>query len=96
VRDAIANQKRDLLSASVMYTTHEPCIMCSYVIRYHRIARIVYGSAVEFVGGATSPFKVLETEHVPKWGERPLIEGARCMDQCIRLSEEYVRSLNES
>lgn len=94
VRDAIANHKRDMLGTSVMYTTHEPCIMCSYVIRHYRIPRLVYGSAVEFVGGATSPFMVLETELVPKWGTSPQIVGGLCKHECVNLTHEYLRMLS--
>lgn len=53
-----------------MYTTHEPCIMCSYMIRHHRIPEIIFGTAVPYIGGLTSQFGVLATEAVPKWGKQ--------------------------
>ncbi|GAB4111077.1 MAG: tRNA adenosine(34) deaminase TadA [Phycisphaeraceae bacterium] len=94
IRDAVHNQKQGLLRASVMYTTHEPCVMCSYVIRHHGIARLVYGSKVDYVGGVTSPFKILETEHVPRWGKPPQIESGLCEQACIELTHEYLRYLS--
>src|SRR5690348_18103391 len=41
VRNAIANLKKTDLSDYIMVTTHEPCIMCSYVIRHHKIGLLV-------------------------------------------------------
>jgi len=31
------------LSDCILYTTHEPCIMCSYVIRHAEIQMVVFG-----------------------------------------------------
>lgn len=42
VKDALKNGYRDILEKSVMFTTHEPCIMCSYLIRHHKIAKLVF------------------------------------------------------
>src|SRR6188768_1358855 len=53
VRDAIKNGYSDRLDRSIMYTTHEPCIMCSYVIRHHKISEIIYGASVPYIGGST-------------------------------------------
>ncbi|AMY09124.1 tRNA-specific adenosine deaminase [Luteitalea pratensis] len=72
IRAAVATHGRDL-SAATLYTTHEPCLLCSYVIRHHRIARVVIRHAVPDVGGATSRLPVLTTTDVASWGPPPVI-----------------------
>ncbi|MBV1922707.1 MAG: nucleoside deaminase, partial [Flavobacteriaceae bacterium] len=45
IRDALKSHQS--INGSILYTTHEPCIMCSYVIRHHRIKTIVFGAKSE-------------------------------------------------
>jgi len=54
--------------------THEPCILCSYVIRHHRILRVVIQQAVAHIGGATSAYPILTANDIPIWGEPPVVE----------------------
>ena len=89
VRDAIRNGHQGKLADSILYTTHEPCIMCSYVIRHHKISKVIYGIAVAHVGGATSDFDLLCTRKVPKWGKGPEITGGILEKECRELSERY-------
>lgn len=91
IREVVSNGKQHLLDQSKMYTTHEPCIMCSYVIRHHNIPHIVYGVSVDFIGGFTSRFDVLKTEEVPRWGRPPEITVGICEAECQNLSEKYLR-----
>jgi len=87
IRDALKIHQS--LKGSTLYTTHEPCIMCSYVIRHHQIKKIVFGVSSEFVGGITSEFKILETENVPKWNNAPIIVEGILENECLALSEKY-------
>ncbi|WP_316738938.1 nucleoside deaminase [Pedobacter aquatilis] len=96
VRDVIKNGHLDKLSRSTMYTTHEPCIMCSYVLRHHQIPKIVYGTSVPFVGGFSSKFNVLSTSDVPKWGEGPEIVSGICINECVQLNEDFKKALAKS
>ncbi len=91
IRDAINNGHSDLLSKAKMFSTHEPCIMCSYVIRHHQLPHIIYGSAVPHVGGATSPFAVLSAENVAKWGKAPKITGGICVTECDGLTARHIK-----
>lgn len=95
IRSALKNGYSDKLHLSHMYTTHEPCIMCSYMIRHHRIPSIFYGSAVPYIGGLTSKFDVLKTEDVPKWGSKPNIIGGICLDECNALTTQFLDRLNK-
>jgi tRNA(adenine34) deaminase len=93
VRDAIKNGYADQLHLSRMFTTHEPCIMCSYVIRHHRLSEIIYGTTVPFIGGLTSQFNILSTQDVAKWGPKPQIVGGICLAECNALSEKFSKTL---
>ena len=70
IRQAVKTVGKDLFGAT-LYTTHEPCILCSYVIRHHRISRVVIRQKVAHIGGATSVFPVLTTRLVALWDEPP-------------------------
>lgn len=60
------------LSDCILYTTHEPCIMCSYAIRFYKIRKVVFLHSVEYLGGATSSMPLLVSGDVPpKWGKAP-------------------------
>lgn len=96
IRDAIASGYRDILHQASMYTTHEPCIMCSYLIRHHRIPDIVYGAAVPLLGGVTSQFAILSTSDIPKWGNPPRVTGGVCQEECNVLSEAFQQQLKKS
>lgn len=51
IRKAVKKLKsRDLLTY-IFYTTHEPCIMCSYAIRFYQIKKVVYQNSVKYLGG---------------------------------------------
>jgi tRNA(adenine34) deaminase len=61
------------LSGCVLYTTAEPCILCSYAIRETGIARVVTGAWVEDIGGATSRHPVLTDAAMPGWRPPPVV-----------------------
>lgn len=89
VRDAIKKGHKTLLKESTMYSTHEPCIMCSYVIRHHAIPEIVLGVPVENIGGYTSKFPVLKTDHVPNWKIIPQVVFGICETVCEDLNSRF-------
>jgi tRNA(adenine34) deaminase len=96
VNDAIHNSKLQNLEGCKLYTSHEPCIMCSYVLRYYKVETIVYGTNVDFVGGITSEFKVMLTTNIPKWGNSPKIIGGVLKDECDNLTASYKLYLNNN
>lgn len=95
IRAAIKNGYTDKLHLAAMYSTHEPCIMCSYLIRHHKIPELIYGIAAPFVGGFTSQFGVLSTEDVPKWGNKPKVTSGLYIDECILLNEKFLKTLSK-
>ena len=95
IRSAIKNGYSDKLQLASMYTTHEPCVMCSYMIRHHKVAEIIYGTAVPYVGGLTSKFNVLSTEEVPKWGNKPKVIGDVCVEKCNELNARFLELLSK-
>ncbi len=94
IKDAMNKGFQNSLAQARMYTTHEPCLMCAYVIRHHKVAEIIYGTSVEHIGGHTSGFPILSTEDVPKWKNAPKITSGICQKDCDKLTEEFVRSIN--
>lgn len=94
IKNALANGYRDILDQSVMFSTHEPCIMCSYLIRHHKVSKLVFGVSVPLVGGQSSEFKILETENIPKWGEKPEIESGILQQECELLNQQFADYLS--
>lgn len=74
IRLAVQKLKTNDLSDCILYTTHEPCIMCSYAIRFYKIKKIVYQHSVNYMGGVSSSMPLLTSKEVPPhWGDVPLI-----------------------
>jgi tRNA(adenine34) deaminase len=89
IKDAIKNGYAKDLHQAILYTTHEPCIMCSYLIRHHKISHIIFGTSVEHIGGFTSQFNILSTEEVPKWGKNPKVTEGICKEECEHITEQF-------
>jgi len=78
IRLAVKKLKTNDLSACVIYSTHEPCIMCSYAIRFYKIKKVVYQHAVNYLGGVSSSMPLLISKEVPPhWGSVPEIIHVR-------------------
>lgn len=74
VRIAVRKLKSTDLSECVLFTTHEPCIMCSYTIRFYKIKKVVYKNSVDYLGGVSSSMPLLITGDVPPhWSKPPVI-----------------------
>ncbi|TMU54675.1 nucleoside deaminase [Flagellimonas algicola] len=68
IRRARAILGKDM-SNVVLYSNKEPCVMCSYAIRVHRIGTVIYKEKSGEMGGANGTFDVLASENVPEgWG----------------------------
>ena len=71
IRVAVNFLQSNDLSDCILYTSHEPCIMCSYVIRFHRIRKVVFLHKVEYLGGYSSSMALLTGMDVPPSWSRP-------------------------
>jgi len=96
VNDAIQNNQLENLKGCKLYTTHEPCIMCSYVLRHYKIDTIIYGTKVDYVGGITSSLNVMSTTQVPNWGKPPKIISDILKEECDDLTASYKTYLNNN
>jgi tRNA(adenine34) deaminase len=73
------------LSDCILYTTHEPCIMCSYVIRHAKIQMVVFGISMVETGGVHSFYPLLTDTKIKKWGKPPrVVKGI--MEREIKIS----------
>ncbi len=85
VRNAVEVLKKTDLSDCIMVTTHEPCIMCSYVIRHHKIKQIIIGLTVPEVGGYSSAYPILKDISIRKWLPAPEVITGILETQCNQL-----------
>jgi tRNA(adenine34) deaminase len=89
IRDAIENGQDVNMKDCTLYTTHEPCILCSYVIRHHRIGMVVMGMDVAHIGGASSAYPILKTRDIAIWSEPPLLIHNILQEECEQLTIAY-------
>ena len=74
IRLAVKRLGTNDLSDCILYSTHEPCVMCSYAIRFYRIRKVVFRHAVAYFGGISSAMPLLLVKEVPPhWGDVPVI-----------------------
>ena len=84
-QQAIETLKVRSLEKVILYSTAEPCFMCSYVIRHCRIAMVVYGTETAMIGGTTSLFPILTAFGLNAWKPAPQVFGGVLADECPRL-----------
>ncbi|MBG9378198.1 nucleoside deaminase [Panacibacter sp. DH6] len=74
IRQAVKTLNTNDLSDCVLYSTHEPCIMCSYAIRFYKIRAVFYLQESTYLGGVSSALPLLTTVAVPPgWSVAPHI-----------------------
>ncbi len=82
---AVDHTGSKLLAGATLYTTAEPCFMCSYIIRQCEISLVVYGLDTPSVGGATSSHPILTDTSVSNWKSAPRILGGVLSRECQQL-----------
>lgn len=78
---AIENLNQRDLSDCVLYTTVEPCFMCTYLIRQMKIKKVVYGTTTP-TGGDSSAFPILKTTEIKSWPQIPEVRGGILKKEC--------------
>lgn len=72
---ALRATDRSTLRRATLYTTNEPCFLCSFAIREAGIGRVVFAVETAEIGGATSAYPILEATDITRWGPAPKIES---------------------
>lgn len=73
------------LSGCAIYTTAEPCFMCSYAIRQTRISQVVIGRSSPHIGGLSSLHPILSDSRISCWGEPPRVVRGVLQTECETL-----------
>jgi tRNA(adenine34) deaminase len=74
-----------LLRQATLYSTAEPCLMCSYIIRQAEMAKVVYAIQTPFIGGATSEFPVLTDDKLNGWKPAVVAIGNVMAEEVMKL-----------
>jgi tRNA(adenine34) deaminase len=61
------------LSGCVIYTTAEPCFMCSFAIRQTCISQVVIGRPSPHIGGLSSLHPILSDSRISGWSKPPRV-----------------------
>ncbi|MEW7291609.1 nucleoside deaminase [Aquimarina sp. 2304DJ70-9] len=95
INTAIEFVNADVLKDSFLYSTREPCLMCSFIIRHYKMDRVIYGVPNDYyVGGHTSRIKILETKDIPSWGNAPVITTGVLKDNIAELRNQRFSRVN--
>ena len=86
-QEAVKKTGRRFLRGATLYSTAEPCLMCSYVIRQAEIAEVVYAVATPLIGGATSEHPVLTASSLTGWKPAVLVRGGLLADECRQIRD---------
>ena len=87
VRAAVAHQESRDLDGATVYSTAEPCFMCSYVIRQSGVGVVIYGSPTPNIGGVTSRYPIL-TKTIHAWKPPPQVVAGILREECDRLRQK--------
>lgn len=85
IRNATKHLESQDLSDCILYTTYEPCIMYSYMIRHTKIPIIVTGLATGEIGGFSSKLPVLLDTTIKKWTSPPALINGILEKECADL-----------
>jgi len=84
--DSIGSKQLD---GAILYSTAEPCFMCSYVIRQCGISLVVFGKDTPEIGGVTSKLPILTYTQFDNWMPPPEILSGILQCECEQLSATY-------
>ncbi len=82
VQDACRRLSTLHLTGCTLFTTVEPCLMCSFAIRAARISRVVIGRLVPHIGGFSSKYPILTDPGIPGWSSPPLVATGLLEEEC--------------
>lgn len=76
------------LGTCALYTTAEPCWMCSYAIRRAGICEVMIGAPVPREGGVTSRYPILTDREIGRWPAPPALVWSNLRDECEALGKK--------
>ena len=79
------------LSGCELYTTVEPCVLCSLAIRRTGIVRVTYGVAAGQIGGATSQYRLLTDGELTGYSAPPEIVAGVLALECLEVLQRRAR-----
>ena len=85
IRNACSALQTFDLSGCTLYSTAEPCFMCSYAVRQTRISQVIFGRPTAAVGGISSHHPILTDAQIPCWGKPPDIVSGFLEAECFAL-----------
>lgn len=74
-----------------LYTTAEPCWMCSYAIRESRISQVVIGAATVDVGGISTRYPLLVDSTIKVWNAPPQVITGVLAAECQAVRQQFRR-----
>jgi tRNA(adenine34) deaminase len=92
LRSACRNVGALDLRGATVYTTVEPCYLCSFSIRQLRIARVVIGRPYPEAGGVSSRHQILCDADFTCWGPPPIVVTGALVRECNALFESHQNS----
>lgn len=81
LRDACRKVGALELPGSTLYTTTEPCYLCSFAIRQLGIARVVIGRPYPAAGGVTSHHPILCDSSLRCFGPPPVVVSGVLLEE---------------
>ena len=88
LREAARRVGNYRLTGAVVYSTIEPCAMCSGALVHARIQRLIYGAADEKAGAVDSHLGICSTDFL---NHRVAIEGGLLEDECREMIQSFFR-----
>jgi tRNA(adenine34) deaminase len=85
LKTACTALKSTSLEGCVLYTSAEPCFMCSYAIRQARISQVVIGRSAPGIGGVSSKFPILTDPTIENWFPPPNVVSGILRQDCEEL-----------
>lgn len=73
IQQAIKIRQTNDLTGYQLFTTNEPCFLCSFAIRQTSIARVVFARKTFEIGGISSNYPILSANDVKNWKAAPEI-----------------------
>ena len=97
LRAACQHEGTLVLTGCELYTTVEPCVLCSFAIRRTGITGVVFGIAAGQAGGVTSKHSVLTDDELIGFHPPPAIVSGVLAPQCFAaLNGDARTNLNEA